>query len=68
MNGSKPSREAGSSYHRTRSAAADMKISGTWRSSPEQNEVRAAEMMDSIKRLAHIADIHDARISHLEGN
>jgi hypothetical protein len=34
----------------------------------EQNEVRAAEMMDSIKRLAHIADIHDARISHLEGN
>ena len=32
----------------------------------EQNEVRAGEMMEAIKRLAHIADIHDARIQRLE--
>jgi hypothetical protein len=32
----------------------------------EQNEVRAGEMMDSIKRLARIADIHENRIARLE--
>ena len=32
----------------------------------DQNEVRAAQMMEAIKRLADIADIHDARIERLE--
>jgi hypothetical protein len=32
----------------------------------EENEVRAGQMMEAIKRLAHIADIHDARIQRLE--
>ncbi len=32
----------------------------------EQNEVRAGHMMQAIERLAHIADIHDARIQRLE--
>jgi hypothetical protein len=32
----------------------------------EQNEVRAGQMMEAIKRLAHIADVHDERIQRLE--
>lgn len=28
---------------------------------------RTGDMMDAIKRLAHIADIHDRRIERLEG-
>jgi len=32
----------------------------------EENEVRAGQMMEAIKRLAHIADIHDARIQRQE--
>lgn len=32
----------------------------------EQNEVRAGQMMKSIERLAHIADVHEERIKRLE--
>ena len=32
----------------------------------EQNEARSGQMMDAIKRLARIADIHENRIDRLE--